>query len=73
MSQPLPPAAVSRVRPRWVGVWAWPVALGLLTASGLVGALISDSAGQPWSWLALGLPTVTMTWFACFGSRRYSS
>jgi hypothetical protein len=43
-------------------VWAWPVALGVLTTTGLVSALVSDSWGDGWSWFALGLPV-------CVGAR----
>ncbi|MFT7773722.1 hypothetical protein [Roseateles sp.] len=41
-------------------VWAWPVALALLSASGLVSALVSDDWGDAWAWFALGLPLVVM-------------
>lgn len=44
-------------------LWGWPVALGLLTASGLVSALVSDAWGDAWAWLALGLPLLVA---ACF-------
>ena len=44
-------------------VWAWPVALALLSASGLVGALVSDGWGDAWSWFALGLPVAVAAWF----------
>jgi hypothetical protein len=37
-------------------LWGWPIALGLLTASGLLSALVSDAWGDAWAWLALGLP-----------------
>lgn len=41
-------------------VWAWPVALALLSASGLVSALVSDDWGDAWAWFALGLPLLVM-------------
>jgi hypothetical protein len=41
-------------------LWAWPIALGLLSASGLLSALVSDAAGDAWSWFALGLPVLVM-------------
>lgn len=44
--------------PHFRRVWAWPVALALLTASGLVSALVSDDWGDAWAWLALGLPVL---------------
>ncbi len=46
-------------------IWKWPVILALLTASGLISALVSDSWGDVWSWLALGYPVGVMTFFAC--------
>ena len=48
-------------------LWGWPVALGLLTASGLLSALVSEAGGDAWSWLALGVPVAVMAWF---GGRR---
>jgi len=41
-------------------VWRWPLALGLLTASGLATALISDAWGDAWAALVLGLPVFVM-------------
>ncbi len=38
--------------------------LGALTASGLGTALVSDAWGDVWSWVALGIPTAVMTWYA---------
>ncbi|MBX3654648.1 MAG: hypothetical protein KF686_10730 [Ramlibacter sp.] len=45
-------------------LWGWPVVLGLLTFSGLISALVSDHAGDVWSWFALGLPVAVTAWFA---------
>ena len=42
-------------------LWGWPIALGLLSASGLVSALVSDGWGDAWAWFALGLPVLVMT------------
>lgn len=42
-------------------LWGWPVALGLLCASGLLSALVSDGWGDAWAWLALGLPLAVIT------------
>jgi len=36
------------------------VALGLLSATGLVSALVSDGWGDTWSWLALGVPLLVV-------------
>jgi hypothetical protein len=38
--------------------WRTPVALGMLTASGLLSALVSDGIGDIWSWIALAAPLV---------------
>lgn len=48
-------------------LWGWPLLLGLLTASGLFTALMSDHWGDVWSWVALGIPVGVMVWF---GGRR---
>lgn len=39
-------------------IWLWPLALGLLSALGLLAGLVSDGAGDWFGWLALGLPTL---------------
>jgi hypothetical protein len=44
-------------------LWGWPLALGLLLASGLVTALVSDAWGDVWSWVGLGVPVLVMAWF----------
>lgn len=46
-----------------VRLWAWPVFLALLTASGLFSALVSDGWGDRWSWVALGSPLAVIAWF----------
>ena len=43
-------------------LWGWPIALGVLSTTGLMSALVSDSRGDAWSWFALGTPVATMTW-----------
>lgn len=37
-------------------VWGAPLALALVTVSGLASALVSDGWGDVWSWVTLGLP-----------------
>lgn len=51
----------NRCRPA-LKLWAWPLALGLLSASGLVSALVSDDWGDGWSWVALGVPVLVLAW-----------
>lgn len=45
-------------------LWGWPVAMALLSASGLLSALVSDDWGDAWSWISLGVPVLVMTWHA---------
>ena len=47
--------------PFWA-LWGWPLALGVLTATGLLTALVSDAWGDWWSWVALGVPVAVMGW-----------
>jgi hypothetical protein len=44
-------------------LWGWPIVLGLLSATGLVTALVSEGWGDVWSWIALGVPVLVMAWF----------
>ncbi|WP_092949801.1 hypothetical protein [Roseateles sp. YR242] len=44
-------------------LWAWPLLLGLLSASGLLTALVSDHWGDVWSWFGLGVPVAVMAWY----------
>ena len=44
--------------------WSGPIAMGLLTSTGLATDLVSDTWGDWWSWVGLGLPTLAMAWFA---------
>jgi hypothetical protein len=38
--------------------WRAPIALGVLTASGLLSALVSDGIGDVWAWIGLAAPLV---------------
>lgn len=45
-------------------LWGWPIALGLLTAIGLVSALFSEGGpGDVLAWVALGIPVAVGLWF----------
>lgn len=58
------PAAASDTRSAFWRLWGWPLALGLLTAVGLVSALFSDGGVGDWlAWLTLGVPTVGCLWW----------
>jgi hypothetical protein len=48
--------------------WRTPIALGMLTASGLLSALVSDGVGDAWSWIALATPLVVAV--LCIWPRR---
>ena len=50
-------------RPFWA-LWGGPIVMGVLTTTGLITALVSDTWGDWWSWVGLGLPTLAMAWFA---------
>lgn len=50
-------------------VFAVPIALGVLSAIGLVAALLGDDVWDAVSWLALGIPCLVMGWF-WFGAGR---
>jgi hypothetical protein len=51
-------------------LWGWPILLGLVTAVGLVSALVADGFWDTVSWLALGLPVAMASWY---GLRRKPS
>lgn len=65
----VPARPVGKEAPSFRQLWAWPIALGVLTLTGLLSALISDGWGDVWSWIALGIPVATITWFSCFSRR----
>ncbi len=44
-------------------VWLMPVLIGLLSAGGLVTALLDDGVGEIFSWIALGLPVLISFWY----------
>lgn len=57
------------MNPFW-GMWGAPLLLGVLTASGLLAALVSEAWGDVWSWLALGLPVAVMARYTWPRSRK---
>jgi len=52
------------MRPEVKKLWGAPIVLGVLTASGLISALLSEGWGDVWSWIGLGVPVAVMTWYA---------
>lgn len=53
-----------------VDVWTAPIVLGVLTAVGLISALVSDDAGDVLAWLTLGVPVAVVLWYV---PRRHQS
>ena len=51
-------------RSPFIALWGAPIALGLLSASGLATALVSETWGDWWAWVALGAPVAVMAWYA---------
>ena len=47
---------------RFWALWGWPIVMGVLTTTGLLTALVSDTWGDWWSWAALGVPVAVMGW-----------
>jgi len=50
-----------KASPFW-SLWGWPIVMGVLTTTGLITALVSDTWGDWWSWVGLGIPVVVMGW-----------
>jgi xanthosine utilization system XapX-like protein len=50
-------------RPFQWSPWGWPIAPAVLSALGLLSALIGDGLWDWVSWLALGLPVAVCCWF----------
>jgi hypothetical protein len=48
-------------------IWGWPIALGIVTAIGLVGGLWGDGPWDALAWVGLGLPTAAAVWFGLRG------
>lgn len=49
---------------RFWPLWGGPILMGVLTTTGLITALVSDTWGDWWSWVALGVPVAVMGWFS---------
>jgi len=52
-----------RARRSALRIWAWPLVLGVLSLSGLLTALVSETWGDFWSWFSLGIPLAVMAWY----------
>jgi hypothetical protein len=51
-----------KMAPNWRSVFGAPVAIGLLTLSGLLAALLFDGIGRYFSWIAVGTPIILAAW-----------
>ena len=49
--------------PFW-SLWGGPLVMAVLTTTGLATALVSDTWGDWWSWVGLGVPVAVMGWFS---------
>jgi hypothetical protein len=45
-------------------VWGAPIALGVISALGLVAALLADGPGDVVSWIALSVPVAVVAWYS---------
>lgn len=56
--------------PAFKRMWGAPIVLGVLTATGLVTALVSENGwGDWWSWVGLGIPVAVMAWYSWVDKR----
>jgi len=48
-------------------LWGWPLAIAILSAAGLIGALVGDGGWDWLAWIGLGMPTGAALWFGLRG------
>ena len=48
-------------------LWGWPLALAILSGTGLIGGLMGDGAWDWLAWIGLGVPGVVAVWFGLRG------
>jgi hypothetical protein len=41
-----------------IRLWLWPFILAVLTLTGLISGLVSESVGDIWAWVGLGIPVL---------------
>jgi hypothetical protein len=46
-----------------IKLWLWPIVLAILTLTGLISGLISDSLGDVWACIGLGIPVLIGFYF----------
>ena len=44
-------------------LWGGPIVMGVLTTTGLITALVSDTWGDWGSWVGRGIPVAVMCWY----------
>ncbi|HVY07655.1 MAG TPA: hypothetical protein VHB46_16895 [Burkholderiales bacterium] len=44
-------------------IWGWPIVLGLLSAAGLMSALLGDGVWDALSWFTLGAPLAVIAFY----------
>lgn len=45
-------------------LWTMPLALSIMTAVGLISALLGDGLWDAFSWVTLAVPVIVCVWFA---------
>jgi len=55
---------MSALPPTGSTMWRWPIVLGVLTAVGLLSALLGDAGWDTLSWFGLGSPVAVAAWLA---------
>lgn len=54
---------MSRRRRFQASLWGMPIALGVVSAVGLIAGLVGDGAWDALSWLGLGAPVAACAWY----------
>jgi len=52
-----------------IRVWLWPMMLVVLTLTGLISGLVSESAGDIWAWAGLGIPILVSVYYGVIRKR----
>ena len=56
-------SGLQQTRRGWKQVFGIPILLGVLSAIGLISALLGDDIWNALSWLALGVPCAIIVWY----------
>jgi hypothetical protein len=52
-----------------LALWGWPIVFAVVTAIGLIGALVGNGSRDWLAWIGLGLPAAASLWFGLRRSR----